>query len=74
MDRKELALASNFGKAPKELQEAVNVAAKLYDRQLKIQAQVAADNESLRIIAQDIDAANRLLRKLIGEWNPEVTP
>lgn len=70
MNKKELALAVNFGKAPKELQDAVKASAALYKSIDKLTADIEAKKIELQDLNAKVTAADTTVAQLIKAWDP----
>lgn len=71
MDRKELALAVAFSKAPKELQEAVKASDSLYRKIEKLKAQSSDLAQELHALQVQVGVADKEVRAQLAKWNPD---
>lgn len=70
MDRKQLALAVNFGKAPVEIQNAAKAANDLQKQIEKLKSKQRADADELLKLEIQAGEADKALRKLLAAWDP----
>lgn len=74
MDKKELALAVSFGKAPADLQAAVRSADDTHKKIDKLKAEIAAKQVQLANLERDAGIADKKVRQMIDAWDPSATP
>ena len=72
MDKKELALAVNFSKAPKELQDAVKAADALNRKVAAAEAKRSAAWKEVKGLQKQADEANAAAAALLAAWDGEV--
>jgi len=67
---KELALAVNFAKVPKKLQEAATSSVDILTKLLKKQAALEALKIEIAELEKKQSEADRAYRKLVAKWDP----
>ena len=70
MDRKELALALHFNKAPKEIQEAIRIKSALAIKIDKNMAQIQKERSEHEELTRAFNEADKELKKLLKAWDP----
>lgn len=69
---KELALAIDFKKAPKELQDAATAAYEAQKKVAKLRANLTETNLQLEVLEAEQEKAEKALRVALKAWTPEV--
>lgn len=72
MDEKELALAIDFKKAPKEVQDAATAHYANIKQVAKLRAQIVDTNQKLEGAERLVESSAKALRSAMNAWKPEV--
>lgn len=71
-DDKEILLAVDFKKAPKEVQDAVTVHADKLKAVEKLRKKLAENTQDLAIQERELEGTAKAVRKALDAWTPEV--
>lgn len=71
-DDKEILLAVDFKKAPKEVQDAVSAHAEKLKAVEKSRKKLAEANQELAIKERELEGTAKAVRKCLDAWTPEV--